>query len=225
MSWDLSSTHTHSLRHESLNGLGDIEKWLLGEDTIFLIRTTSHAVNSMEWKLAIRNPASALQCIRWLSSLSINEVLRLLVRRGIPFNTFLPSPALIAQGSSSKSTLRGRAPASLGITRPCGYRFDAADYVAYEAVRDNFLRRPYARAALQKGGIIWQLVVEFLDPGVVCVGPSDDVLDLSIKHRSPSGQDYCDDDLTEEELDILCGVYKVYTGGLVLKCYIHYPSH
>jgi hypothetical protein len=54
---------------------------------------------------------------------------------------------------------------------------------------------------------VWRLVKETLGLDVVMVGPSDEVCIQS------QGLDaYYNDELTEDELQVICGVYKVYTG-------------
>jgi hypothetical protein len=104
---------------------------------------------------------------------------------------------------------------TLGV-RSAACNPDAADYAAYEVARDRFLLSPHGRAALLKGGIVWRLAMEFLSPGIVLAGPSD-IASASgyIMHLLGIG-DFCDDDLSEDELDLICGVYRVYTGNAVL---------
>jgi hypothetical protein len=64
--------------------------------------------------------------------------------------------------------------------------------------------------------------MEFLDPGVVLAGPSEDALVYGLSVCLPSGQGYHDDELTDKKLDLICGVYHVYTSELSLLCYIYY---
>jgi hypothetical protein len=94
------------------------------------------------------------------------------------------------------------------------YKPDVVDYAAYESARDAFFRQPHARAALLKGGIIWRLAKEHfgLNYDAVIAGPSDNVYDNGLFLHFSDGQISLDDDLSEAELDLICGVYKVYTG-------------
>ncbi|TDL13642.1 hypothetical protein BD410DRAFT_707328, partial [Rickenella mellea] len=98
----------------------------------------------------------------------------------------------------------------LGV-RPPQYKPDAADYAAYEAARDNFLQQGHARAALLKGGIVWRLAVEYLGPNAVYTGPSERALTCG-NVLYIDGKRHCDDSLTSDEVDFICGVYQVYTG-------------
>lgn len=70
-----------------------------------------------------------------------------------------------------------------------------------------------------KGGIVWCLALEHvqgLAEELVLEGPSDEVLTrgtcwmLPQHNRSDS---LWDDDLSSDELDFICGVYKLYTSG------------
>jgi hypothetical protein len=101
-------------------------------------------------------------------------------------------------------------PVSLGV-RTMGYEPDAADYAAYEAARDDFLRSSHARAAILKGGIVWRLAMEFISPGSILTGPSDAALSRGQAFRF-SDNVFIDNCLNEDELDLICGVYRVYTG-------------
>ena len=87
------------------------------------------------------------------------------------------------------------------------------DYKAYEERAREVLLQPKARAAVQMGGIVWRLAVHLLGEEAVrsLDGPSADVW----RH----GQEFCPergdclyaDSLSIDELDVVCGVYKVYT--------------
>lgn len=88
-----------------------------------------------------------------------------------------------------------------------------ADYGHYQATLDRLLTRPYARAALLAGGIVWRIAVHYLGDSVLDVtkGPSDATW-LS-QYWKPLGGPYLyDDGLSELEMDIICGVYEVPTG-------------
>jgi hypothetical protein len=86
------------------------------------------------------------------------------------------------------------------------------EYNYYEALRDRFLRSARGRAAFLMGGIVWRLAFETLGTGAeqrVLSGPSGEILDTTLWIGE---QEWCDDALTEAELDLICGVYKIGTG-------------
>jgi len=208
MPWDLSSTRLTPLRG-MIGHYVNVVKRRAGEKTMYTILPTLQDAGNDEWELTVDNPATALQCVRWASSSNITHIVRLLLENGIPFNTFLLrslSPPPLSSHPLSPFAFVG-----LGV-RPPGYQPDNADYAAYQEVLSDFLRLPHARAALLKGGIVWHLVMEYLSPKTVLTGPSDNASQMYCLLDS---QEYCDDDLSSDELELICGVYKVYTGNLI----------
>lgn len=98
------------------------------------------------------------------------------------------------------------------IFRPLGYKFTAQDYIAYEHVRNYVLGQRISRAVLMKGGILWRLAYEFMNPGIVLDGP--DVITRAyaqgyvMTDPCPRGA-YVDDDLNEDEVFVIIGGYLV----------------
>jgi hypothetical protein len=87
------------------------------------------------------------------------------------------------------------------------------DYTYYEDTRANFLFLPRGRAALLQGGIVWRLAIEVLGDraeDVVINGPSDDVLKFG-SQMCYGENEYWDDGLDDAEMDLICGVYKLYS--------------
>jgi hypothetical protein len=213
LNWDLSRYAWCPL-HESLDHYFALNRYDFEGKIVYTLTRQPHVQDSIDWVLTVHSATTALQCIR--ATNSISNAARYLLKRGVSFNTFLP-----------RSTLEAQVP-----TRPCltlphhiglgerheGYEPGAADYEAYESVRDAFLRSPRARAALLKGGIVWRLAMEFLEPGLVLAGPSDDALAHGQSfHPTADAPKYCDDELTSDELDLVCGVYQVQTGIFIFN--------
>lgn len=87
------------------------------------------------------------------------------------------------------------------------------DYTYYEDTRRRFLDLPRGCTAFLKGGIVWHLAMECLGDRVedlVAAGPSEDVLRFGRQRFYKTGE-YWDDELTEDEMDLICGVYKLYS--------------
>jgi len=105
--------------------------------------------------------------------------------------------------------------------RPKYYQFTEVDYYSYLTTLEDFFHSPRGRAALLKGGIIARLAEQFITFEDVGHGPSDDVLQFGHCQKSSGDPSlgYWDDELTVEEIDLICGVYRVDTG----KC-ICFPS-
>ena len=108
---------------------------------------------------------------------------------------------------------------SLGRGGPLEAPFetDGWDYKAYELRAYSILSQPRGRAALERGGIVWRLALEILGPealGRAMDGPSQDVWRHGRELRPERGDSLYSDALSDYELDIVCGVYHVYTGKL-----------
>jgi hypothetical protein len=100
--------------------------------------------------------------------------------------------------------------------RPENYKPSAIDYQAYRAARHAFFTLPHACAAILEGSIVWCLAGDDIGINLVFIGPTTDVFeDGQVLHTS-SG-DLWDDHLSEQELQLISGVFKVSTG----KCYIN----
>ncbi|KAJ6579919.1 hypothetical protein B0H10DRAFT_1835021 [Mycena sp. CBHHK59/15] len=98
--------------------------------------------------------------------------------------------------------------------RPRNYQPDRRDYETYVAIRNQFLSTPRGRAALLYGGIVGRLAREAVSNDEVMKGPSDDAPITGICLRNGSSMAaYWDNQLTEEELDLICGVYHIATVG------------
>ena len=87
----------------------------------------------------------------------------------------------------------------------------------YEEFQDRVLNHPYRRAALLQGSIVWCLALHALEFPTnaeisVTQGPSEDVLTRGTIIGLDDGVELFDDTLTEEEIELICGVYKWSTG-------------
>ncbi|KAJ6559425.1 hypothetical protein DFH09DRAFT_921720 [Mycena vulgaris] len=97
--------------------------------------------------------------------------------------------------------------------RPVGYKHDLADYHAYVSRRSDFLLGPRGRAALLYGGIVGRLARSEVSVDEACRGPSDEAFTEGVcLWDGHSTYGYWDDCLTEQEIDLICGVYHVATG-------------
>ncbi|KAG1721295.1 hypothetical protein EDB19DRAFT_1646587 [Suillus lakei] len=116
---------------------------------------------------------------------------------------------------SSSSTSSGH---SRQIWCPGNWQLVFADYIVYEQHHHEFMNQPHTRVALLHGGLIWRLALHSLGFDVL---PS--VLD-SISWEAVlfglmldvNGQTYFDDELSEEEVDFMCGTYYVHTSKFFL---------
>ncbi|PPR05001.1 hypothetical protein CVT24_010227 [Panaeolus cyanescens] len=160
------------------------------------------------WNIAVSTSADALfvyrflelrrRALRW-------ELIETLVYEGIAFNTFT------ALNKSQRCSFK-----DVHIVIPIrlsGHIFTPADYTSYVALRAQILLSPRGRAALLHGGIVTRLALEVLDWEDAMSGPSNAVMCDGIGQTTCcEGIEYMDDSLTKDELDIICGLYHVYTG-------------
>jgi len=159
------------------------------------------------WMLAVEKAAVAMYIVRMDPAWTDYEIARSLVHRGIAFYTMRALPCI------HSTPIPHTEPTTI---RPPGYQFTVDDYRAYSRRREALLLgTPRGRAALLKGGIIWRLAVETLNLEKSLDGPSTEV----VVHRRgkiyPTNNptlDFCDDDLSTDELDDICGINYVLTG-------------
>jgi hypothetical protein len=98
---------------------------------------------------------------------------------------------------------------SLG-RRSVEHQFDLADFAAYEASRESFLRsQPHGPLALRAGGIIARLAREVLPNTNALSGPSDDALHGRHARFVCRDEVYVDDTFLESERRLICGSYDI----------------
>ena len=155
------------------------------------------------WDLAVTDPLTALECTRrpWTGTNALAEGL---VMRGIPFSTRI-------RRQVHRIPARWDRLIDLGW-RNQGWKARQEDYKSYAVLRDEFLRKPRGRAALLKGGIVWRLAIETLGSTAALSGPSQEVFTCGHQIILANGDAWWDDDLTSEELDLICGKYRISTG-------------
>ena len=189
--------------------------------------------------LGIQDASTVLQCYRHFlhhGTPSRNDIARYLLSNGMPFRTWrrrvsttLPRSHISAPTSIPPS-LRFANPADpadrvgLGWRHP-NYQPNTEDYTSYEEARAALLTETHARAALLTGGIIWRLAVDTLGFDMVLIGPNDDTAESMyiIKQDDLPGWEFFDDKLSDDELLIISGVYKAYTGRFLLSPYVFNP--
>ncbi|KAK0436747.1 hypothetical protein EV421DRAFT_1715719, partial [Armillaria borealis] len=87
------------------------------------------------------------------------------------------------------------------------------DYQSYVRRRQQlFESTEIFRAAVKHGGLIWRLAVE-MNPErfeeVILTSPSMRVTQIGGVHHMVDGDELWDEVLTEDQIDIICGMYKV----------------
>lgn len=158
-------------------------------------------------EIGVFKAATALQIIRCCWGPALEDVARELMLRGIAFQTFVHAPISIIP----------HVPHSTEVTYRVGYTPTYRDYRVYESKRTHFLHSRRGRAAILAGGIIARLAREIVVPQDVIHGPPTDVMQSGTCFVDQFPLTGCedighwDDRLTQEEEDLMCGVYRVET--------------
>lgn len=148
----------------------------------------------------------AVECIR-RGVKSVQQIVQAFVNCGIPFATLrvLSSDMAISQDSSENEWW------SLG-SRPKGYTPTIVDYAAYEARRDSLLSSSRGQAAVLRGGVQWRLAKEHVSMEDILEGPSQPTRRTSSIVKACEGNViWYDDAFTEQEEDLISGVYEILT--------------
>ncbi|KAJ7465195.1 hypothetical protein FB451DRAFT_1041898, partial [Mycena latifolia] len=89
-------------------------------------------------------------------------------------------------------------------------------YGVYVTLRERFLESPRGRAALFSGVIVGRLARLIVDENLASLGPSNEVFMTGVRlWNGQSSTAYWDDTLTDQEIDLICGVYEIATGVLI----------
>jgi hypothetical protein len=108
-----------------------------------------------------------------------------------------------------------------------GHKPTVSEYNFYENLRRAFFNHPRSRSAHLKGGIIWRHALE--SSGVraeedVLGGPSEQVLACGVCIGSSNdAESLWDDDLSDAEMNLICGVYKYEAGETIIPI-IHFRA-
>ncbi|KAJ7041021.1 hypothetical protein C8F04DRAFT_1177591 [Mycena alexandri] len=176
--------------------------------THYFLSPKVRPLKGMQKFVVIRSAAAAIEVLRrnWAT---IEEVALNLVARGIPFNTFSPGPLpALPPADKVKQPYKG-----LGF-RHAGFQATPSEYAKYESIRNRIFCSERGRVALMMGGVIARLALGVVNPQAVCSGPSSGAYTNGrfIWDGRSTSPAYVDDVFTQEELDIICGVYEVSTG-------------
>ncbi len=217
--WDLdsrSSTFLLKIRNVCRVRLHE-HGWLEadGHERVLYDITFDRDPNNLAWRL-IAGAAAIVFLLRHADVVDSQGAVHTLLCYGIPFHTGTMSSCLAQQ--QSLSLLRSR---SFAPYRSKSFTPTARDYSDYAQRVLEIVRRPQAAAGFRMGGIIWRLLVEVVRDDTdlrnrleqqAGSGPSGEPsVYQEVLQLSPSFA-FVDDSLSEEELDIISGVYRVYTG-------------
>jgi len=167
---------------------------------LYILRPVAIHENPSEWFIATTDPTTVLLVYRkgWKTMASIA---RGLLELGIPFRTVIkhdltddrpPEPSVVSS--------RG-----LGF-RDADFKPGREDYLDYLNSRQETLLSYAGRVIRTRGGIAGRIAAEYVKEIDVLQGPS---MCNEIVGFDDDGHAYLDDFVPSEQLDIVCGVYKV----------------
>lgn len=215
---DISRNASFPLGHS----LFEIEITHYNQNAFYSLISKTPLSPQPSWRLVTTDPTAVLQCVREDFGSNLRDAARFFLSNGISFNTFTPRVDLQRSGTPSTISPSKYTPCSLGY-RKAKHTPGQEEYAAYQNLRDILLNRPYHRAALLEGGIVWRLALEAHDSqasleNCITSGPSEDSLARGATLKLHNGLELVDDALTKDELDLICGVYKWPTGN----CSFHF---
>ena len=206
--WDLHRENNRyllgdNMRHRSIV----VTERELNRSPWFEIEYQTEKDSRCWWRLLVLRPATAVFLMRDPSITDRITAVNCLASRGIPFRTIFEPE----RGASLH--LLQPSQVTLGY-RDYGATFNRWDYSSYEGAIRTLLSTPRARGFLLKGGLLWRLAMEYAPRNLleeVTQGPSPDVWYYGATYTPPRGPILYGDHPTASELDLMCGVYKVYT--------------
>ena len=144
----------------------------LDDGSICYIIDTNSQYSTNQWSILLTDPTTVIQCMRMHFKGSLKYMACYLYYSGIPFNTCILHDVPGVQDVPYR-------PLSLGWC-PKEHAPMTEDYGEYQATLDCLFSRPYARAALLEGGLVWRIALLYLSDGVLEVtkGPSFDTSSL-----------------------------------------------
>jgi len=190
----------------------DIEAHELeGTTWIFLRPINLHPSCNTSLVLTV-DAITALEYIHYYIGPHNLDIANFLVNHGIPFITLdlLPKASILPKVHPSHTD----SATSLLEHRLNGYKFNLADYAAYVTLHDAYLSaNSHSHAALCMGGIVACLAHKALPNSAVLAGPSEVALKSERRVLVSNKEYFCDDDISLQVMDLICGVYHAETGN------------
>lgn len=214
--WDLCEDSQRMLAYHPL--LSSIHCVQNETTSLYMFNFGSQATTL--WKLAVYNATAVMYVCCLPSEWKEGQIALDLVQASIPFCTL-----------QERVTLLSAPPEKLpGVIIPMhlsDHVFDQQDAEFYTDQCEKLMMVWRSRAALLKGGFVCRIALQYISMSEAVQGPlgvQDDPAHMLIVKDS-SGVEYIDDKLTQSKLDVLCGLYKTFTGKYPLTHSSFLSSH
>ena len=213
--YDLNQDHPNTLFTSYPLGRSMFQTMVLVHENkwwYYLMGNDGVGEDGKRWSVATTESLNCVHYIRHLQhknqiadAWNAEKFVDFLVQRGMSFYIFTH----LRPEDQFKKDIRSQY-WGLGYRNP-QWRGDKWSYLQYIKLLQEFLQEPRARLALAKGGLIWRLCIFALNFDLALLGPSLQSGTHGIKLELDVAGPILADDLSEEELNLICGVYKVYT--------------
>lgn len=163
---------------------------------------------SVQWVLGVDKPEVAVYVMRYTlanTKASVLNIAEHLISRGIACRTLTEKKVSSRLVTISKEYV----PSSFRLH---DHVFTGDDFQAWGNQTRELLRRPQGCAALLKGGIVATIAFSFMGMDDALAGPSAEV-DSGVGfvcHSDEDGVGYMDDEITEHEIALICGINTMY---------------
>lgn len=214
LDWDLGEAHINSVALLSRFSTIRIVDVHPGDAKLYMFEGDNKS--PVKWNLAMTTAAHAIMVCRLDQTWDIVHIARYLVWKGIPFNT------LVRSNSVPRAPLVSTDHLPRHPLRPTGYQFTTDDYQSYRHRCDQILNMCRGHVALMMGGHLWRLATSIVSFDDALRGPSGWYTELSkmlIATDPRTGNEYIDDQFTEDEIESLCGMNLYLTGSKYFLLY------
>jgi len=165
------------------------------------------------YSIYVYDAGIAAECVRANMS-STAEIATFLVKHGYRFFTALAVEDIVAPENNKTG---GPKVHHEGV-RQQGYKPDHADYLEYQSRLIQFLESPQGQIVYKMGGLYWHIAMSCLSwrKSDVLLGPvfaeNSPLICFTVRENGNDVGTKMDDYLSDEELDLVCGTYKIETG-------------
>jgi len=174
--------------------------------------------DATSWSVGFHSPTDLLHACRMSCDNSF-DIASSLLKIGVPFKTLKRLPLNWEQSTPKSSHELRNLPLALETPfRLKNYSFTADDHRVYDRQRQRLFSQRHARAACLLGGVLWRLGKDVLNDQDILVGPSETVTvygDGVFYIDDSTNELWCDDAVSDDELNLLCGLHCVRTGKYV----------
>ncbi|KAJ7300675.1 hypothetical protein DFH08DRAFT_725106 [Mycena albidolilacea] len=187
--------------------VAEVRRETLGGKLYYVVYEIKSDASRPSLYVLLQSATTALEIVRQGWGPTLDEIIEKLLGRNISFSVCSRHQQIRVGPPPRRQMYSG-----LGF-RSQRYAPDAHDYQSYVAIREQFLRSPRGRCAKSYGGIVGRLACTLISDAEVLRGPTDEVtVDGLCMWDGHSEYAYWDDYLTDQEIDLICGVYHISTG-------------